>query len=382
VLLSALAVVTFLVVDLTGGTNSTGNPAPATPSTTSAEAAGSPTGPGRPPAKPVNVYAADTPSDLSPAVAGDVPLVYVPDSVSDSVTEIDPATRQIVRTFPVGAEPQHVVPSWDLKTLWVTSDQGNSLTPISPVTGLPGPPVPVEDPYNMYFTPDGRYAIVVAERMQRLDFRQAQTMQLVHSLPVPCPGVDHMDFSADRTYLIATCEFGSKLIKVDVATQTVVGSLVLPGNGMPQDVKLSPDGRVFYVADMQAGGVWLVDGMSMKQIGFIPTGRQAHGLYVSRDCKYLYVTNRGEGSVSLIDLATRQVATKWVLPGGGSPDMGNVNVEGSVLWLSGRYNSEVYAIATSNGALLARIPVGNGPHGLCVWPQPGHYSLGHTGIMR
>jgi YVTN family beta-propeller protein len=382
VLLSVLAVVTFLVVELAGGSNSRGNTAASTPSLTGAEAAGSPTDPGSPLAKPVNVYAADTPTDLSPAVARDVPMVYVPNSVSNSVTEIDPATQQIVRTFPVGAEPQHVVPSWDLKTLWVTSDQGNSLTPINPVTGLPGPPVPVEDPYNMYFTPDGRYAIVVAERMQRLDFRQAQTMQLVHSLPVPCPGVDHVDFSADKTYLIATCEFGSKLIKVNVATQTVVGSLVLPHNGMPQDVKLSPDGRVFYVADMEAGGVWLVDGTTMKQIGFIPTGKQAHGLYVSRNFKYLYVTNRGEGSVSLIDLATRQLATKWLLPGGGSPDMGNVNVQGSVLWLSGRYNSEVYAIDTSNGALLARIPVGNGPHGLCVWPQPGHYSLGHTGIMR
>jgi YVTN family beta-propeller protein len=182
--------------------------------------------------------------------------------------------------------------------------------------------------------------------------------------------------------LIATCEFGAKLIKVDLASQTVVGSLLLPQGGMPQDVKLSPDGRVFYVADMASGGVWLVDGTTMKQIGFIPTGKQAHGLYVSRNFKYLYVTNRGEGSVSLIDLASRRVAAKWVIPGGGSPDMGNVSADGSVLWLSGRYNSEVYAIATSNGALLARIPVGNGPHGLCVWPEPGRYSLGHTGIMR
>jgi YVTN family beta-propeller protein len=382
VLLCAVAVVVFLAVDLAGGSNSRGSPAPLPSTTTSAEATGSQTGAGRPAAGRLNVYAADTPSHLSPAVAGDVPLVYVPNSVSNSVTEIDPANGQVVRTFPVGAEPQHVVPSWDLKTLWVTSDQGNNLTPINPKTGLPGPPVPVEDPYNMYFTPDGRYAIVVAERMQRLDFRQPQTMQLVHSLAVPCPGVDHMDFSADGTYLIATCEFGSKLVKVDVATQTVIGSLVLPDNGMPQDVKLSPDGRVFYVADMAAGGVWVVDGTTMTQIGFIPTGKQAHGLYISRDFKYLYVTNRGEGSVSLIDLASRRVAAKWVIPGGGSPDMGNVSVNGSVLWLSGRYNSEVYAISTRNGALLGRIPVGNGPHGLCVWPEPGRYSLGHTGIMR
>jgi YVTN family beta-propeller protein len=330
----------------------------------------------------LNVYAADTPTDLSLVVRRDVSLIYVPNSESASVTEIDPRTDQIVRTFPVGAEPQHVVPSWDLRTLWVTSDVGNSLTPINPVNGLPGPPVPVEDPYNMYFTPDGRFAIVVAERLQRLDFRQPHTMALVHSLSVPCAGVDHIDFSADGSYLIATCEFGARLVKVNVAEQKVVGSLALPGGGMPQDVKLSPDGKVFYVADMQAGGVWVLDGAHMRLLGFIRTGREAHGLYVSRDFRYLYVTNRGEGSISLIDLKTREVAAKWVLPSGGSPDMGNISADGSVLWLSGRYNSEVYAIDTRTGRLLARIPVGAGPHGLCVWPQPGRYSLGHTGIMR
>jgi DNA-binding beta-propeller fold protein YncE len=73
---------------------------------------------------------------------------------------------------------------------------------------------------------------------------------------------------------------------------------------------------------------------------------------------------------------------KWWIPGGGSPDMGGVSANGKVLWLSGRYNAVVYAISTVNGRLLAKIPVGEGPHGLCVWPQPGRYSLGHTGILR
>ena len=331
---------------------------------------------------PSNVYSADTPQGLSAAVSGDLPMIYVPNGVSNSVTEIDPTTYKVVRTFPVGALPQHVVPSWDLKTLWVTNDKGNSLTPIDPKTGLPGSPVQVSDPYNMYFTPDGRYAIVVAEALQRLDFRDPQTMALVHSLHVPCPGVDHIDFSADGTYLIASCEFGSSLVKVDVASQQVLGTVALPDRGQPQDVKLSPDGKVFYVADMISNGVWKLDGGSMRLTGFVSTGMGAHGLYVSRDFRFLYVTNRDEGSISLIDLASGTAAQKWRLPGGGSPDMGNVSVDGRVLWVSGRYNSEVYAIDTTSGKLLARIPVGAGPHGVCVWPQPGRYSLGHTGIMR
>jgi YVTN family beta-propeller protein len=331
---------------------------------------------------PHDVYAADRPGMLSPVVRNFPERIYVPNSESNTVSVIDPHTFKVVDEFPVGALPQHVVPSYDLKTLWVANDEGNSLTPVDPATGKPGNPVPVTDPYNMYFSPDGHYAIVVAERLERLDFRDAQTMRMHHSLHLPCPGVDHMDFTADGRYAVASCEFGSKLVEVDVQGERVVGGLTLPEGSMPQDVKLSPDGSVFYVADMMANGVWLIDAHSFKRIGFIPTGAGAHGLYASRDSRDLYVSNRNEGSVSVISFAQRKVVEKWVLPGGGSPDMGGVSADGKVLWLSGRYNAEVYAISTKDGKLLARIPVGNGPHGLCVYPQPGRYSLGHTGVFR
>jgi YVTN family beta-propeller protein len=334
------------------------------------------------PLDPKDVYAADRPGMLSPVVAGFRSLVYVPNSESNTVDVIDPATNKVVEHFAVGRLPQHVVPSYDLKTLWVTNDLGNTLTPIDPATGKPGPTVAVEDPYNMYFTPDGRYAIVVAERLQRLDFRDAHTMRLVRSVPVPCKGVDHLDFSADGTYLVASCEFAGAVVKVDVARQEVVGRLDVQAGSMPQDVKLSPDGSVFYVADQVAGGVFEIDGASLKKIGFLPTGNGAHGLYVSRDSRVMYVSNRREGSVSVVDLATRAVSTKWHIPGGGSPDMGGVSADGRTLWLSGRYNGVVYAFDTESGRLITKVGVGAGPHGLCVYPQPGRYSLGHTGVFR
>jgi YVTN family beta-propeller protein len=329
-----------------------------------------------------NVYAHDR--VLSSAARQALPRIYVPNSNSNTVDVIDPRTYKIVEHFAVGGLPQHVVPAWDLKTLYVTNDTGNSLTPINPRTGRPGARIPVDDPYNMYFTPDGRYAIVVAERLHRLDFRNAHTFRLHHSLAVPCSGVDHMDFSADERYLIASCEFSGQLIKVDVARERVVGTMTLPDgpSAMPQDVKLSPNGKTFYVADMQAGGLWKVDGRRFQVTGFLRTGRGVHGLYPSRDAKYLYATNRGEGSISVISFRTGKVVAKWQIPGGGSPDMGGVSADGRVLWVSGRYNGVVYAISTRNGRLLAKIPVGSGPHGLSVWPQPGRYSLGHTGILR
>jgi YVTN family beta-propeller protein len=329
-----------------------------------------------------DVYAADRPGMLAAAVRAYPSRVYVPNSKSNTVSVIDPTAYRVIDTFPVGALPQHVTPSYDLKTLWVDNDEGNSLTPIDPVTGRPGRPVTVSDPYNLYFTPDGRYAIVVAERQQRLDFRDPHTMQMHHSLLVPCPGVDHMDFSADGRYLLASCEFGASLIEVDVKRERVVGTLSLKPGAMPQDVKLSPDGRTYYIADMISGGVWLIGARTLHKEGFIATGAGAHGLYVSRDSRYLYVSNRDEGSVSVVSFARRAMVRKWRIPGGGTPDMGGVSADGKVLWLSGRYSSEVYAIDTRSGHLLARIPVGNGPHGLCVYPQPGRYSLGHTGVFR
>jgi YVTN family beta-propeller protein len=331
-----------------------------------------------------NVYAADGAGRLTGAAKQALPRVYVPNSRSDTVDVIDPRTFRVVDHFAVGGLPQHVVPAWDLKTLYVTNDTGNSLTPIDPRTGKRRADIPVDDPYNMYFTPDGRFAIVVAERLHRLDFRDAHSFRLRRSVPVPCAGVDHLDFSANERYLIASCEFSGQLIKVDVARERVVGLLTLPdgASGMPQDVKVSPDGKIFYVADMMAGGLWKVDGRRFRVTGFLRTGAGTHGLYPSRNAKFLYATNRGEGSISVISFHTGKVVTKWRLPGGGSPDMGGVSADGSVLWLSGRYSGVVYAISTRDGRLLATIPVGSGPHGLAVWPQPGRYSLGHTGILR
>jgi YVTN family beta-propeller protein len=309
--------------------------------------------------------------------------VYVPNSGDNTVDVIDPKTFKIIDHFAVGREPQHVTPSYDLKSLWVLSDLGDSVTHIDPSTGKKGETMHVDDPYNMYYTPDGKFAIVVAERLKRLDFRDAATMKVVESVPVTCRGVDHMDFSPNGRYLIASCEFSGELIKVDVAARKVLGKLKLPGRmPMPQDVRLSPDGSVFFVADMMSDGVWVVDGDAFTAPTLVPTGKGAHGLYPSRDSKVFYVSNRGEGTISLLDPKTRKVSTTWKIPGGGSPDMGGVSADGKVLWLSGRYNREVYALDTADGHLLARIKVGKGPHGLCVYPQPGRYSLGHTGNMR
>jgi YVTN family beta-propeller protein len=379
---------------------------------------------------PKNLYSETAAGKFSPAVAGALERVYVPNHMANSVSVIDPATLKVTHTFSVGLNPQHVVPSWDLKTLWVANNAENSskgsLTPIDPLTAKPGKAIAVDDPYNMYWSPDGKYAIVVAEAFKRLDFRDAKTMKLEYSIATPdCEGINHADFSIDGRVAFFTCEFNGAITKVDLVNRKVLGTIKLsqyfnrpdalalvqkagktpkyvpdPSEiggqicvtpGMPQDVRASPDGKTLYVADMMADGLHVVDGESFRQTGFINTGVGAHGLYPSRDGKLLYVANRGsnyvhgkplgKGSVSVIDFATGKVIKTWPIPGGGSPDMGNVSADGKYLWLSGRYDDVVYRINTASGA-VDFIKVGKQPHGLTVWPQPGRYSLGHTGNMR
>jgi YVTN family beta-propeller protein len=353
--------------------------------------------PGMPPVPdPTNLYSETRADKMSPAVANALWRIYVPNRQGNDVTVIDPVTMKVVDRFEVGIHPQHVVPSWDLKTLWVTNNAegrpDGSLTPIDPATGKPGQTIMIDDPYNMYFSPDGKSAIVVAEALKRLDFRDPRTMTLQGSLDVPgCKGINHADFSIDGRIAIFTCEFQGSLVRIDLVNRKVLGYLKLSRGGMPQDIRISPDGARYFVADMKAGGVFVVDGATFTETEFIKTGIGTHGLYPSRDGTKLYVANRGtphvygppkgKGSVSVIDFATRQVVATWPIPGGGSPDMGNVSVDGKVLWLSGRFDNVVYAIDTASGEVRT-IRVGREPHGLTVWPQPGRYSLGHTGNMR
>jgi YVTN family beta-propeller protein len=327
---------------------------------------------------PANVFAATISPTLNPAVADIAPRVYVPNSDAGTVSVIDPATLQVVDRFRVGQIPHHVTPSWDLTKLYVNNTGSNTLTVIDPRTARPTGDVPVEDPYNLYFTPDGTKAIVVAERLKRLDFRDPQTWQLIKSVSIPWAGADHLDFSADGKYLMVSTEFTGKVAKVDTERMELVGAAEV--GSLPVDVKVSPDGSVFFVTNQGRHGVSIVDPNSLTEIGFIPTGRGAHGLNYSRDTKTLYVSNRLAGTISLIDVASRTVRATWQV--GSSPDMLQLNPEGTQVWVSGRYHGNVLVLDAATGNVIKAIPTGAGAHGVCFFPAPGHHSVGHNGVYR
>ena len=329
-------------------------------------------------ALPINVYRAMTTRRLSARVRGVPQRLYVPNSGDGTLDVINPATGRVIRRFTVGSIPHHVTPSWDLRWLYVDNTASSTLTVIAPRTGLPVRTLQVSDPYNLYFTPDGRQAVVVAERYQQLDFRNPHTWRLIATTRIPAAGPDHLDFSADGRSLLISAEWSGRVFRVDVRRHRVTGSVNV--GGLPVDVKIAPDGSVYYVANQGRGGVSLIDARSLRAIAFLPTGQGAHGLCVSRDGHLLYVSNRLAGTISVIDFAERRVVARWDV--GGSPDMMQISTDGLRLWVSNRFSASVSEIDADNGRVVRTIPVGASPHGLALFPQPGRFSIGHNGVYR
>jgi YVTN family beta-propeller protein len=328
--------------------------------------------------RPPSIYAAISSRRLDPRVAGIAPRLYVPNNHSNTVDVIDPTTFRVIRTLHVGIAPQHITPSWGLHHLYVGNTYSNTLTVIDPRTGRITRTISIPDPYNLYFTPDGSLAIDVAERLGRLFFYDPRTWRQRGSVSIPWAGADHLDFSRSGRYLLISTEYDGEVVKVDVARRRVIGSVHVGGS--PVDVKVSPDGSVFYVANQVRGGVSIIDPRRMREIGFIPTGSGAHGFCVSRDGTDLYVTNRLAGTISVIRFATNRVTETWHV--GGSPDMLQVSSDGRFVWVSNRYDASVSVISTRTGRVLHTVAVGADPHGLTLFPQPGRFSIGHNGVYR
>jgi YVTN family beta-propeller protein len=352
----------------------------------SPSASAAPTAEATPSEPPVGgIYAGPASGVLDPRVAHLPPRVYVPNETSNDVAVIDPETFEIVGRFAAGAAPEHISPDWDFSKLYVSNMNGATLTVIDPETQQSTETMNVPFPYNLFFTPDGSKAIVVADYLgadmvadNGLYFYDRATWELLKFVQVPWPGVNHLDFTADGRYLMVTCESAGVVVKIDTVEMEIVGTVEVGGS--PLDIRLAPDGDVFYVANQGTHGVDVIDAEALAAIAFIPTSSGAHAFAFSRDASRLFVTNRLENTISVIDLATRTVVDTW--QAGGSPDMATVSPDGSQLWISNRFHGTVTVFDPETGEQLANIQTGGNPHGLTYWPQPGTISLGHNGNMR
>jgi DNA-binding beta-propeller fold protein YncE len=336
-----------------------------------------------PPVIKGDVYAATRAGMVARSVRRDPAYLYVPDAAGARVTVISQRTHRIVRVLHTGKLSQHVTPSYNLRLLYVSSSASNELVVIDPRTARTVRHAAVPRPYNLYFTPDGRQAVVMVEQHNRIMFAAPGTFRpRVVRRVKGCRGPNHADFAANGQFFVVTCEFSGAVVKIATTTHKVLGMLHFGAKSMPQDVRISPDGKLFYVADMGRNRIRLIDAARFRQVSTIRTPAMPHGLYPSRGGRLLYVSDRGAGKVSVISFATHKIIHTWRIPGGGSPDMGGVSADGKLLWLTGRFDGVVYGFQTRTGHLVARIGVGGNPHGMLVWPQPGRYSLGHTGNTR
>ena len=250
-----------------------------------------------------------------------------------------------------------MTPSWDLRTLWVDSDKGNTLTPIDPQTGRAGQAAPCGRPVQ---------PLLHARRAPR-DRRgraapAAGLPRSAHAAPQAldagaCPGIDHMDFTADGRRALASCEFSRQArrarrrgasgsaLRAAARAARCPRTCGWPGRSL---VLRRRHGQRRRLAGQRA---------TMRRPGSSRPAPARTGFVLSRDARRLYISNRGEGTISVLDLATNQLVARWRIPGGGSPDMGGVSAERhACCGCPGRWNSEVYAISHAHRPAAAPHP--------------------------
>ncbi|MFI0353747.1 YncE family protein [Actinomadura sp. 9N407] len=330
---------------------------------------------------PANVYAATGPGMLGPESRDLPPRVYVPNAATGTADVIDQRTGRLLGRVRTGGAPTLIVPGWNLRRLWVHDLVNGTAVPIAPRSAHRGESLRISRPGPLYFTPDGRDAFLMVGRLARIDFRHPKTMKPHGSMKLPCQGATGADHSADASFLVASCPPSGRLIRVDPSRRSVTATLRLPAGSRPDDLRLSPDGRTFLVADAAKGGLWQVDAARFRVTGFIRTGPGAHGLVLGRESQRMFVLG-GDGTVSSVHLATQRVTRLWRTPSGRSPLAGGVSADGETLWLTDPAVGTVYAVSTRTGRTVHAVKVGGRPGNACVYPQPARYSLGGPGLYR
>jgi len=333
-----------------------------------------------PAATGADVYAATRPGRWSPVTRALPPRLYVPNAATGAVDVLALPGGRLVGRIPVpgGGRDARVVPSWNLKWLWVVGRDG--LLPVSARSGRRGRVRPVPGVRGLYFTSRGREAVTISAR--RVVFRDPVTMRARAALRLPCVGTPHADLSADEGTLVLACVRPGMLVGVDVARRVTTGTLALPIGAHPQGVRLSPDGSLFYVADAVRGGVWLVDAARLQATGFIVTAPGASGLLPGRDARTLYVLGRGDGSLTAVDFAARRVTGRRRLPLAGTAALGGAAADGAALWLTAPAAGTVYSVSADDGGVTGMVRLGGRPVNPLLYPQPARYSLGGTAHFR
>lgn len=300
--------------------------------------------------------------------------IFVLNSQDANVSVLDPNTYTEVKRIAVGKEPHHLYLTPDEKSLLVANAVGDTLTFIDPATAQVQRTVTgIIDPYQLRFSPDMKWFVTLANRLNHVDIyrwqpdNSAEPLKLVKRIATgKTPSHQWIDSKSSVVY--ASMQDSNELVAVDLATQSIRWRV--PTGKLPADVYLTADDKHLFVGLTGDAFVEVYDVSSgpAKLIKRIPTGEGAHAFRARGDKRHIFVSNRVANTVSVIDTQTMSVVSE--LPGPGGPDCMELMSDGKTLLLSSRWARKVTWIDVDKRQVLRQVNVGRSPHGI--------YTLDHA----
>ena len=283
-------------------------------------------------------------------------MAIVMNSGEASVSIIDMASRKVVRTLPTLREPSHWALSPDRSKLYICDASGNALFIVDPVTGTALGHKTIADPYQLGYTPDQRYLVVNALRLNYVDIYKPDDLSLVKRFS-PGSMPSHLDFSPDSRWSFNSMQGSNTLVSFDLTTMTTrwkteVGST-------PAGV-LWHNGKVL-VCVMGADHLTEVDPATGAVTRRIKTGVGPHNLFLSPDRGTLWVSNRVGGSLVALDPNSMSVRRTYPFHAAGPDDIG-IAPDGKI-WVALRFHQQVAVMDPDSGEYQT-IDVGRSPHGI------------------
>ena len=296
------------------------------------------------------------------SAAAQATVVVVLNSGDASVSLIDQATYEPIKTFSIGKEPHHLMATPDNKSLIVASATGNQLIFLDPKTGeiqrqLRG----IIDPYQIGFSPDQKWFVANGLRLDRVDVYHYDGHNLDLAKRVPLARTpSHIAFDAASTSAFITQQGSDEVSAIDLVSQQV--KWTMPIGKLPAGIFMTPDDKYLLVGIMGKDYVQVIDWRTQKTVKTIQTGVGAHNFRAHGDKRYVYVSKRVANTISMIDLQTLEVVSSIKVPGG--PDCMEITDDGKTMWTTLRWVKKVAVIDLTTNKVIKLIPVGRSPHGI------------------
>jgi DNA-binding beta-propeller fold protein YncE len=237
---------------------------------------------------------------------------------------------------------------------------GNEMLFLDPVTGDVQKRIPMSDPYQFAFSPDGKYFAVAGLARNQIDVYEGPSSKLLKRFPVVATP-SHLAYSPDSATVFVSLQDSDRLIAIDLRRREVKWNE--PVGKTPAGV-MWHNGHVL-VANMGTDYVARVDPANGQVIEKVVTGKGAHTVFIAPDRKLIWVNNRASGSTVSLDPTTLKIVRQYKIPGG--PDDIDFAPDGK-LWITRRWAEKVAVLDPATGE-YETVQVGRSPHGLWLNPK-------------